>query len=732
MLRILCFLLIFALSFCIRSSSTLKGLYCFFGHSSTDGIFRGEPVKGRIVRSSTVSSPIIKSAFVSLNSSPSSTFFTPTYLASFRHLSTSPVNEPAMVDSLHKEREQEFETGKSTQNSSSSTWSNVIDWAVLLALLALALVVGALLIDALLSILPGLLNALSTIGSALVAAGSAIASAASALLGGLITAGAIVGTALLAGASIVAGALLSALSFLGSGIVSVGSKVAKLFSSINYGSIASSAAKGAAKMASALGSAASAIGSALGGMLSGMLGAAKALAKGLSKVASAFAAVFSSLLSTIMNAVVSLGEMALGGLLDVLALMVGASAYILAALAGLASVLLLASLVPVKHNDRVCKNPNYALPCPAGWNEMEGGLCASSNTYTGTCHSPLPFVKLGAREKSIKETDCDVEWPCDDEDSACKDYGGRDFSVTCPHSWYENLQLRTCTPPPSYTGACPGKRHMSLLSTEDKVSFQKTCGVRWPCKFASCKKKNYRTPCPRSWTYESSVCFPPKTNSCGSFRVTDVATISAKTDIEAKCTAAWPCIDDKCTVDDGNMDFSHPCPKGWTNLMGSGLCEAPVSYVPNPGNGCPQRIHFDNLESKDRRSFAIRCSVEWRCKGECEPDYSSRPCPLGWTFNGGGMCDGVPSYGTPASECTGPFDFTKMEFDDLSYLESTCGLRWPCVEMRHGVPLVSSGRPTTMGALVGIKKGFSGVSIEGTREEAHEADEPKQRSSKRA
>lgn len=250
---------------------------------------------------------------------------------------------------------------------------------------------------------------------------------------------------------------------------------------------------------------------------------------------------------------------------------------------------------------------DYSVQCPEGFEEQATD-CIATPDYTGPCSRKQPeLFLLSSTAKTSWASVCKANYPCMPD--RCP--AGAEYSQPCPIGWYEGSNGRCSTEDP--LSQC----NQAITAAADhtaKVTWEKTCGVRWPCKKKTCIK-DFVPPCPAEWTHVGSdICEAPSTyqGPCG--RRMDMSAYKGRTDLkralEMRCGLSWVC---KSSTHERERDFSVPCPLGWTVLEDSS-CRAPTSYTSS--ENCPRVISFVGRPVADRQSYAALCNMDFPFRGK--------------------------------------------------------------------------------------------------------------------
>ncbi|EUD65500.1 hypothetical protein C922_04006 [Plasmodium inui San Antonio 1] len=313
-------------------------------------------------------------------------------------------------------------------------------------------------------------------------------------------------------------------------------------------------------------------------------------------------------------------------------------------------------------NDKICLR-DYSKQCPSLWEKVSETQCISPKDYAGPCSHLMTFEPMSAKEKSLIGTDCKVNWLCLNE--LCGN-SGRDYSKDCPENW---TYTGKCEAPENYSGGCNKTMDFGAFTKKEKEEFSSACKVVWPCKEESCER-DYSITCPKGWPYNAS-----KDTCCSSHGFEGLV---SKEEMEAisnmsyhqrvafstKYGIVWPCKNN-CTL---GYDL-YDCPRGWINLMNSGVCKAPDDYI--PPRGCPRITHFDYMSINEKEAFSRKCHVKWLCVENSQRDYSK--CPKYFDYgeegNDKGLCIPNEKYKGP---CKDAQDILSLSLEQKYNFEETC------------------------------------------------------------
>ncbi|OEH74015.1 cpw-wpc domain-containing protein [Cyclospora cayetanensis] len=249
---------------------------------------------------------------------------------------------------------------------------------------------------------------------------------------------------------------------------------------------------------------------------------------------------------------------------------------------------------------------DYSVQCPEGF-VQQATDCVASDGYKGPCdkHQPELYL-LSDSAKASWSWACKAKYPCMPDNCP----SGTDYSQPCPLGWHAGNNAE-CTTADSAL-QCDEKITASADSTA-KAKWEKTCGVRWPCKKTKCVK-DYDAKCPALWSEaESGVCRAPNTYQGPCPATVDLAAYQGKAHMkrmfEKRCGVSWIC---RNSTLERERDFSVPCPLGW-ELLEDGSCRAPPSYTFT--ENCPKIVSFVGRRPDDRQAYATLCNVDFPFRG---------------------------------------------------------------------------------------------------------------------
>ncbi|SBT34795.1 CPW-WPC family protein [Plasmodium ovale wallikeri] len=271
--------------------------------------------------------------------------------------------------------------------------------------------------------------------------------------------------------------------------------------------------------------------------------------------------------------------------------------------------------------------------------------------YSGPCSHIMTFEPMNAKEKSA--IGVDLNWLCLNE--SCGN-GERNYTQDCPENWI-------------YTGKCEAPEISEPSRKTKRRSF-----LQVPPARRKVEERDYSITCPKAFSSKYGI--------------------------------AWPCRN-KCTY---GYDI-YDCPRGWINLMNSGMCKAPDYY--NPPMNCPRITHFDYMNIKEKDTFSKKCNVKWLCKENSQRDYFK--CPIHFVYitdgNHKGMCQPNEKYKGPCKEAQ---DILSLNLEQKYNFEETCEAQFPNIRSED-IPQVEQDilNPSTLEKLLkGTDTSKKGVTLE--------------------
>lgn len=327
-------------------------------------------------------------------------------------------------------------------------------------------------------------------------------------------------------------------------------------------------------------------------------------------------------------------------------------------------------LVQKPVEDKICLR-DYTKQCPSTWEAISEKQCRSPKNYKGPCAHIMAFEPMTAKEKSQLAIECRVNWSCLNETCGNNE---RDYSQDCPLGW---KYTGKCEAPEHYTGGCDRVMDFGAFTQNEKEEFSSSCKAVWPCKDESCER-DYSITCPKGWGYNVSkdVCIATKEYEelCSPEEIASISHMSyyQRMEFSTHYGISWPCKR-KCTY--GYEEFD--CPRGWVNLMNSGICKAPDSYV--APSHCPTMTHFDYMSSQEKEDFSKKCNVKWTCLENAQRDYTQCPVHFDLITQGSdkGKCKPTEFYQGP---CKQTQNILGLSLEQKINFEETCEALFPNLE----------------------------------------------------
>ena len=121
------------------------------------------------------------------------------------------------------------------------------------------------------------------------------------------------------------------------------------------------------------------------------------------------------------------------------------------------------------------------------------------------------------------------------------------------------------------------------------------------------------------------------------------------------------------------VDYSLPCPLGWSDLGDAETCMPPDGYVNEDDDSCSKDSKLAKLTVTEKRAFADRCRSDWPCKDACVQDFD-QPCPFNWYFMRG-LCMAPFNY---RGRCVTTYNFAQHNTHMRKEWARICAVTWPC------------------------------------------------------
>ncbi|CRG95038.1 CPW-WPC family protein, putative [Plasmodium gallinaceum] len=252
----------------------------------------------------------------------------------------------------------------------------------------------------------------------------------------------------------------------------------------------------------------------------------------------------------------------------------------------------------------------------------------------------------------------------------------KDYTLSCPKYWTKNTTENgkiTCVADSEYNGFCITNQSFENFTENDKMNFESSCNVEWPCKTISkdtCEdgKKDYNNPCPEGFlVQDDNSCKADITvyrGMCNSnnIKFTHMSD-EEKENWSISCEAYWPCYKE-CSSE----QFLSNCPKDWNEIN---LYECIPTQ--NYRGICKGKKNFKYFTISMKKSFEEKCKTRFLCSNSCEKNYE-QDCPMNWLAEKG--------------YCLAPHTFDlcnkkKLSIENLTtkdkqFFEKECSVNWPC------------------------------------------------------
>lgn len=317
--------------------------------------------------------------------------------------------------------------------------------------------------------------------------------------------------------------------------------------------------------------------------------------------------------------------------------------------------------------DKICLR-DYTKQCPFSWQSISDTQCRSTKDYKGPCAHIMTFEPLTAKQKSKLAIECEVNWSCLNESCGNNE---RDYSQDCPLGW---KYTGKCEAPEDYNGGCDKVMDFGAFTINEKEEFSSSCKVVWPCKEQSCER-DYSITCPKGWGYDinKDICIANKKyrELISKEEIESISHMSynEKLEFSNKYGISWLCKKE-CIYDFNKF----VCPRGWINLMNSGICKSSDSYI--APFGCPSMTHFDYMSSEEKYEFSKKCNVKWNCIENSNKNYSVCPINFDLINNGSdkGKCKPNEYYKGP---CKLTQNILNLSLEQKMNFEETCEAPFP-------------------------------------------------------
>lgn len=252
----------------------------------------------------------------------------------------------------------------------------------------------------------------------------------------------------------------------------------------------------------------------------------------------------------------------------------------------------------------------------------------------------------------------------------------KDYTQTCPRHWkkIEANGRVLCQAGSNYNGFCELFQYFDNFTENDKMNFESSCNVEWPCKsevFGFCENgRDYMEPCPEGFILQKDHSCKADVTKYSGYCTSHNINFTHMTDEEKEkwsiaCEAYWPCY-----VECKNHNLSN-CPKNWVQDKYSFEC-IPTELYDGP---CKNKKAFTYFTNSMKREFEEKCKTRFECiESPCDIDYDKN-CPEKWT-EGNRTCIAPPSFNL----C----DRKKVSIDVITteeekkQFEKDCSVQWPC------------------------------------------------------
>lgn len=203
--------------------------------------------------------------------------------------------------------------------------------------------------------------------------------------------------------------------------------------------------------------------------------------------------------------------------------------------------------------------------------------------------------------------------------------GGRQPDLSkCPLHWV--LRGSICEADRAYEGPCGPRVDLRLLSVDQKLAFERYCGVQFPRFDPKGCNVDYKQSCPSLWReVGSNICQAPDEydGQCDDMVDTGAMDDKDRSQFGLDCLASWPCV---AAADGCRRDYSSPCPVGWFHVLSSDggiACRAPPSYA-----GCYPLQDFNDMSPAEKNDWEYACNAFFPCtarstsgcNGDCSDD----------------------------------------------------------------------------------------------------------------
>lgn len=290
-------------------------------------------------------------------------------------------------------------------------------------------------------------------------------------------------------------------------------------------------------------------------------------------------------------------------------------------------------------------------------------------------HSPkVSEAEIEEREIDIIKRSHEEEYKTAEKLHMCI----KDYSHNCPKYWKEIEKNGNafCVADSNYNGFCEIIQSFDNFTENDKINFETSCNVEWPCKneiLESCKfGRDYIEPCPEGFILQPDNSCKADTSKYNGYCISNNVNFIHMTNEEKEqwsiaCEAFWPCYEE-C---EGNRNLSK-CPKNWKQENNSFECIPNATY-----NGpCKNKKAFTYFTNSMKKEFEEKCKTRFECiekETVCEIDYDKN-CPENWTEQNG-TCLAPPSFDLCNKK---KLSIENTTVKDKQQFEKECSVKWPC------------------------------------------------------
>ncbi|CRH01760.1 CPW-WPC family protein [Plasmodium relictum] len=253
----------------------------------------------------------------------------------------------------------------------------------------------------------------------------------------------------------------------------------------------------------------------------------------------------------------------------------------------------------------------------------------------------------------------------------------KDYTLSCPKYWKKNVienGKTICIASSEYNGFCEPNQSFEYFTESDKMNFEISCNVEWPCKSSTSKdvcedgKRDYNEPCPDGFLIqEDNSCKADITVYRGMCNNSNIK-FTHMTDEEKEkwsiaCEAYWPCYKE-CSSE----EFLSNCPKNWQELN-LFECIPTQKYK----GACKGKKNFKYFTESMKKDFEEKCKTRFLCMSSCEKDYE-QDCPMNW-LKEKGYCLAPEAFDLCNRRKLSNENLTTK---DKQFFEKECSVNWPC------------------------------------------------------